>query len=120
MSSEETNVKKIVKALERLKKKHIGQYLDNIPEVCNIEHGWQRETTLIAIVTAKKPGLIDETVVKNEVSYRITNTPMVVIHDNIGNTVNACTQTDCHETIRNDELRALQTQFLEFKRYTFD
>ena len=30
MSSEEANVKKVLGALERLKKEHMGQYLDNI------------------------------------------------------------------------------------------
>ena len=117
MGMEETNAKKIINALERLKKKHIGQYLDNICDVCTNEHGWERETTMTAIEAAKKRGLIHETVVNNEVSYRITNTPMVIIHDN---TVPVCTQTDFHEATRDDELHALQTQFLEFKRYAFD
>ena len=89
MSTEETNAKKIINALERLKKKHIGQYLDNICDVCTTEHGWERQTTMIAIEAAKKRGLIHETVVNNEVSYRITNTPMTVIHDN-----RTCMHTD--------------------------
>ena len=100
MSIEETNARKIVNALERLKKKHIGQYLDNICDVCSTEHGWERETTMIAIGGVKKRGFIREIVVDNEVSYRITNTPMVIIHDN---TVPVCTQTDFHETTRHDD-----------------
>ena len=117
MGSEETNAKKIINALERLKKKHKGQYLDNICDVCTNEHGWERETTMTAIEVAIKRGLIHETVMNNEVSYCITSTPMVTIHDN---TVPVCTQTDFHETTRDDDLHNLQTQFLEFKRYAFD
>ncbi len=117
MTTEETNAKKIVNALARLKKKHVGQYLDNICDVCSTEHGWERETTMNAVEGAKKRSLIHETVVNNEVSYRVTSTPMVIIHDS---TIPVGTQTDCHETTREDELQSLQTQFLEFKRYAFD
>ena len=53
----------------------------------------------------------------NEVSYRITSPPAVIIHDN---TVPVCTKTDFHEATPDDDLNALQTQFVEFKRYTFD
>ena len=35
-------------------------------------------------------------------------------------TVPVCTQTDFHETTRDDDLHNLRTQFLEFKRYAFD
>lgn len=68
MSLEETNAKKIVNALERLKKKHIGQYLDNIFDLCTIKHGWERKTTVTAVEAAKERDLVYETVVNNEVS----------------------------------------------------
>ena len=42
---------------------------------------------------------------------------MAIIHDNIES---AHTQTDFHETTKDNEQHVLQTQFLEFKRYTFD
>ena len=42
---------------------------------------------------------------------------MVIIHDS---TVPVYTQTDFHEATRDDELQALQTRFLEFKRFAFD
>ena len=106
MSTEEANVKKVLGALERLKKKHMGQYLDNICDVSTTEHGWNREITIAAIEAAKQRGLIHETVVNKEVSYRITNTPMAIIHDNIES---VHTQTDFHETTKDNELHALQT-----------
>ena len=116
MSTEE-NVKKVPSALERLKKKHVGQYLDNTCNVCATAHGWNREIAIAAIEAAKKRGLLRETVVSKEVSYRITNTLMVIIHDS---TVSLHTQMDFHETTKDDEPHALQIQFLKFKRYTFD
>ena len=70
---------------------------------------------MTAIEAAKKRGLIHDTVVNKEMFYRITNTQMVIIHDNTGS---VCAQTDLEETPRDDALQVLQTIFLEFKRCT--
>ena len=53
MSTETANVKKVLSGLERLKKRHMGKYLDTISDVYFTEHGWNREITIAAIEAAK-------------------------------------------------------------------
>ena len=44
----------ILKALEMIKKQKVGQYFENIFEICSNEHGWDREDTLAANNAAKE------------------------------------------------------------------
>jgi len=67
------------------------------------------KSTRMVLMQQKSEALY--TVVNKKVSYRITYTPMVILHYN---TVYAYTHTDFHETTKKDGLQALQNQFLHF------
>ena len=49
----ESKMQIILKAQEMIKKQKVGQYIENIFEICSNEHGWGREDTLTAINSAK-------------------------------------------------------------------
>ena len=69
-----SNVKLILEALEIIKEKGTGQYLDNICEICQNEFGWDAERTKLALDEAKKENVIHEVKVKRKVSFRRNRT----------------------------------------------
>lgn len=75
------NTKKLMDALEKVKKKHSGQYLENILETCASEYGLDEIATMDAIEIAKEKGLLQEVHINQKISYRRLNAKKVTIED---------------------------------------
>ena len=70
-----SDINKIVETLETLKKKKIGQYQENVVELCTEEYGWTE--------AAKKHSISKEVASSNnKKSYRVTNQNVVKIQQN--------------------------------------
>ena len=73
-------VNKIVEALETLKKKKVGQYYENVVDLCADEYGWTETETNTAIEAAKEQSVIKEVTSSNhKKAYRVTNPNFVKI-----------------------------------------
>ena len=75
-----SNVNLILEALELIKEKGTGHYLDNICKICKNEFGWDAERTKLALDEAKKENIIHEVKVKRKISSRKTG-QAVIIHN---------------------------------------
>ena len=75
------NISKVMEALDKVRKKHNGQYLENIVETCSSEYGLDQIATMAAIEKAKEKGLLLEVHVNQKISYRRPNTKKVIIED---------------------------------------
>ena len=76
-----SGVNKIVEALEILKKKKVGQYYENVIDLCADEYGWTETETNTAIEAAKEQSVIKEVTSSNnhKKAYRVTNPNFVKI-----------------------------------------
>ena len=61
----------VVKAIDLVRKKNKGQYLDNIAEICATEYKWSSDETIEALKVAKAKNLIKEVLYNEKISYRI-------------------------------------------------
>ena len=65
-----SNSKIILETLEKLKKKKMGQNLENVLKLCEKEYRWNREETRCAIDEAKIKSAIGEVIVDGKMSFR--------------------------------------------------
>ena len=61
----------VVKAIDLVRKKNKGQYLDNIAEICAADYKWSSEETIQALKLATAQNLIKEVSYNDKISYRI-------------------------------------------------
>ena len=65
-----SNSKIILETLEKLRKKKMGQNLENVLKLCEKEYRWNREETRCAIDEAKIKSAIEEVIVDGKISFR--------------------------------------------------
>ena len=114
-----SNVNLILEALEIIKEKGTGQYLDNICEICKNEFGLDAERTKLALDEAKKENIIHEVKVKRKISYRKTG-QAVIIHDDEESEEDPQRKDEKSSekrTEKEEKCEAVESHFLEFKRF---
>ena len=107
--SEETgsDVGKVLKAIEMVKEKNKGQYLNNISEICHAEYGWSQETTAAMLQRAQEQKQIHTVISHQKISYRISSHPKIYIEDD---RESIATQTEQDDIFYNqNSLDSLQT-----------
>ena len=65
-----SNSKIILETLEKLRKKQMGQNLENVLKLCEKEYRWNREEIRCAIDEAKIKSAIEEVIVDGKISFR--------------------------------------------------
>ena len=51
------DIQKIPKAIDRVKEKRQGQYLNNIADICIVDYGWQRTMTSDILCEGNQRGI---------------------------------------------------------------
>ena len=114
-----SNVNLILEALEIIKEKRTGQYLDNICEICKNEFGWDAERTKLALDEAEKENIIHEVKVKRKISYRKTG-QAVIIHDveeSEEDPQRKDEKSPEKRTENEEKCEAVESDYLELKRF---
>jgi len=108
-----SDIKRITDALDNLKQRHIGQYLENIVEFCQKEHTWDRLKTEAVLQHAIQAEIIYTAPSNNKLSYR-KRCQDIIIQDNV-KSVEIQTETvdTDHEDIAN-----IKNDVEELKRFT--
>ena len=111
---ENLDIKRITDALDNLKQRHIGQYLEYITEYCHKEYKWDQSKTETALEHATKAGFVYTAQSNNKISYR-KRSQGIIIQDNV-NSIE--TQTEEIAAIHDNGLTNLKNELLELKRFT--
>ena len=108
-----SDIKRITDALDNLKQRHIGQYLENIVEFCQKEHTWDRLKTEAVLEHAIQAEFIYTVPSNNKLSYR-KRCQDIIIQDNVKSVE---IQT---ETVDTDykEITNIKNDVEELKRFT--
>ena len=107
---------KVLKAIEIVKEKNKGQYLNNISEICHAEYGWSQETTAAMLQRAQEQHQIHTVISYQKIAYRINSHPKVYIEDN---RESIATQTEQDEIFcKRNSLDSLQNDLEDFKRFS--
>ena len=104
--------------LDSLKQKHLGQYIENIRELCLKEFDWNEEKTKKALDNAVAAGFVYTAPCNNKISYR-KKCQGIIIQDNVKE-VEMQTETTGKkegEKFLADLHAELQTDFVDFKRF---
>ena len=112
--SEDSLVENVIEAIRNVKKKHSGQYLENVARECEKSFGWDRPTTTTALQHATERNLIRPIQVDKKILYRENDekSKKVCIRDNVNT---AATQTD-NKHMQNT-IETLTSEFIDFKRH---
>ena len=110
--------KRIMDTLDSLKQKHLGQYIENIRELCLKEFDWNEEKTKKALDNAVAAGFVYTAPCNNKISYR-KKCQGIIIQDNVKEveTQTETTEKREGEKILTDLHAELQTDFVDFKRF---
>ena len=118
IASEETgsDVGKVLKAIEIVKEKNKGQYLNNNSEFCHAEYGWSQETIAAMLQRAQEQKQINTVISHQKISYRISSHPKIYIEDD---RELIATQTEQDEIFyHQNSLDSLQNDLEDFKRFS--
>ena len=112
------DIQKVLKAIDRVKEKRQGQYLNNIADICTVDYGWQRSTTSAILCEAINQRAIYTAMSGQNVSYRRSDCAKVCIESDIESveTQTEPDQTNQHEILQDPSFR-LQNDHEEFKRF---
>ena len=111
-----SGVNRIVEALEILKKKKIGQYYENVIDLCADEYGWTETETNTAIEAVKEQSVIREVTSSNhKKAYRVTNPNFVKIQQSnkpvlLGSSINNADDVVEFKKIIHSEILSLKAQ----------
>ena len=105
----------VFKALNELRKKRKGQFIENITAVIKMNYGWSSDLIHKVIEDMVSSGLLLKVTVNKKVSYRTIKKDDVVVFDNITPTQNK-DDSDDYKSLYNN----LNQEFLDFKKYVFD
>ena len=115
--SEDSLVENVIEAIRNVKKKHSGQYLENVARECEKSFGWDRPTTTIGLQHATERNLIRPIEEDKKISYRENDekSKKVCIRDNVNTAATQTNNTDIKNTIE-----TLTSKFIDFKRHVCD
>ena len=110
------DIQKILKAIDRVKEKRQGQYLNNIADICTVDYGWQRTTASAKLCEAINQRAIYAAVSGQNGSYRRSDCAKVCIESDIESVEIQAEpdQTNQHEILQDPSFR-LQNDHEEFK-----
>ena len=102
----------VVKAIDLVRKKSKGQYLENIAEICATEYKWSSDETTHALKVAKANNLIKEVLFNEKISYRI-------IESTNDNTVHVESESYESDSIADTVVLGVDgtTDFEDFKKF---
>ena len=96
----------ILKALEMMRSRNKGQYIENVAAFCEKEYNWDRPTALAAIDEAKQKGAVKATMSHGKHALRVTNNKFSTSND--GN-------TDIQEADMPSQIQAICEDIIDFK-----
>ena len=108
-----SDIKRVTNALDNLKQRHTGQYMEYITEFCQKEYNWDQTKTEAALAHAIKTGFVYTAPSNNKISYRIKSQG-IIIQDNAKSVE---TQTETTTVTDDREFANLQNDLQEFKRF---
>ena len=101
----------ILRALDVLRSKNKGQYIENVAEYCEKEYGWDRPTTMEAIDTAKQKGAVKATMSHGKNALRVVNSKFSTNNDE---------HTMIHETDMPSQIQAICQDLIDLKRFVHE
>ena len=118
-------VKKVTEAMQNVKKRHGGQYIENTARECEKTFGWDRLKTTLALQHTTERNLIRVVQVDRKISYRENDDKPknICSRDNVNTAASqtdtsACCDTDMIEI--QCTITTLATDFKDFKKHVCD
>ena len=98
----------ILKALDVMKSKNKGQYIENVAEFCEKEYDWDRPTTMAAIDTAKQKGAVKATMSHGKHALRVVNSKLSTNNDE---------SAVIHEVDMLSQIQTIYQDLIDFKKF---
>ena len=102
----------ILKALDVMRSKNKGQYIENVAAYCEKEYDWDRPTTMAAIDTAKQKGAVKAMMSHGKHALRVTNS--VSLSNNDESTVIR------NEAEMSSQIQTICQDLIDFKKFVHE
>ena len=102
----------ILKALDVMKSKSKGQYIENVAAYCEKEYDWNRPTTMAAIDTAKQKGAVKAIMSHGKHALRVANSISLSTNDE--------STVILHEAEMPSQIQTICQDLIDFKKFVHE